>query len=76
MSKALDLLSQKIAIRKANADNENYDIGLTIAEGMAVLAEFKQLRTWLEKIKWQIDLSNGQTAYSMCEQALNGEEAN
>lgn len=36
---AIDVLKQRIAISKASADNDNYDIGLTIREGENILAE-------------------------------------
>lgn len=41
MSKAIDVLRHKIAVRKVSADNKNYDIGLTIVEGEAILAELQ-----------------------------------
>jgi len=40
MSKALDVLRHRIAVCQPFADNENYDIGLTIKEGNDILAEF------------------------------------
>lgn len=41
MGKAIDKLKYKIAVRKITADNSNYDIGLTIAEGEAILDELE-----------------------------------
>lgn len=43
-----EILAHKISARTPSADNDNYDIGLTIAEGKAVLDEIKRLKKAIE----------------------------
>jgi len=59
MGKAFDVLSCRIVVQKSSADNDNYSIGLSIAEGEAVLAEFKQLQADNKELKAEMrEVSN------------------
>lgn len=49
--KAIDVLKQKIAVTTPFADNENYDIGLTIKEGNDILAELAKTEKENKKLK-------------------------
>ena len=48
---SIKTLKNEIAISKVSADNENYLIRFTIAEGMEVLKEFEQLEAENKRLK-------------------------
>jgi len=48
---SINRLKQSIAIRKVSADNANYQIGFTIAEGEDVIAEIEELTTCISDIE-------------------------